>query len=278
MAIPIITDWKNYFTDEDEGLGSSYERVILNNLLSRICREHSVHSVLEAPVFGFTGLSGINSMNLAKEGKKVTLVDNNSERLVMIEKVWQGCKLPVDLKYSDDFSSLPFTTEKFDLCWNFSALWFVKDLELFLKELDKLTQKVILLTVPNRTGIGYIFQSLTGNKGHRGFINKEWIKHFRFSKIMHSLGWKEAESGLIDCPPWPDIGMKKELLAKKLCLSFLIDRDSDEEQQTSILSYYRGQDDSFPQRLMKYNFFERKCPRLFKWIWAHHHYYLYVRS
>lgn len=33
MAIPIINNWRSYFEHGDEGLGSSYERIILNNVL-----------------------------------------------------------------------------------------------------------------------------------------------------------------------------------------------------------------------------------------------------
>lgn len=79
MAIPIIKNWRGYFTDENEGLGSSYERVIINSLLERFTEDYGIESVLEAPLFGFTGLSGINSMNLARAGKSVSLTDNNSE-------------------------------------------------------------------------------------------------------------------------------------------------------------------------------------------------------
>ncbi len=57
MAIPIVNIWKNYFSDPDEGLGSSYERVIINHFLNKIVRNFKVESVLEAPCFGFTGLS-----------------------------------------------------------------------------------------------------------------------------------------------------------------------------------------------------------------------------
>ncbi|MBW6516052.1 MAG: class I SAM-dependent methyltransferase [Candidatus Cloacimonetes bacterium] len=278
MAIPIITNWKNYFTDENEGLGSSYERVIINQLLERVCDQYSIQKVLEAPLFGFTGLSGINSMNLALKGKEVALIDSNSERLVMVETIWQERKLPVDIKYSQDFSILPYDDAEFDLCWNFSALWFVKDLSSFLAEFNRLAKKVILLIVPNRSGLGFIFQSLSSSRGYKDIVNTKWIRPACFSKILLDLGWKEVEHGLIDCPPWPDIGMKKEVLAKKLFLSFLLDRHTEQQHQNSIMDYYRGDDDQFPEKMMKYNRLEKKLPNLLKRFWSHHHYYLYVKK
>jgi len=278
MAIPIIDDWKNYFQNENEGLGSSYERVILNQHLTRICQEHDVKTVLEAPIFGFTGISGINSMNMAQEGKEITLTDDNSERLVMIEKLWKECKLPVNLKYSENFTSLPVNDYEFDMSWNFSALWFVKDIESFLAELDRVSKKIILIIVPNRTGPGFLMQKIMSKKTYKEVVNTDSIKYSCFSRIMSNLGWKLAEERLIDCPPWPDIGMKKEHFLKKLYLGFLLDKDADETKGTSIMSFYRGRDENFTQRMLKYNGLERKLPEILKRFWAHHHYYLYIRK
>lgn len=278
MAIPIIKNWRGYFTDENEGLGSSYERVIINSLLERFTEDYGIESVLEAPLFGFTGLSGINSMNLARAGKSVSLTDNNSERLVMIETLWNECKLPVDLRHSPDFSVLPYEDGSFDLSWNFSALWFVKDLKAFLSELSRVTRKAILIVVPNRSGLGYIFQALSSGKGYKDIVNTRWIKHSNFARILTDLGWEEVDDDFIDCPPWPDIGMKKEVLAKKLYLSFLLDKHVDLQQQTTIMDYYRGKDELFPEKMMMYYPFERKLPDILKQFWAHHHYYLYQRK
>jgi len=102
MAIPILKNWKRYFTNIDEGLGSSYERIVLNNKLETICKHFNISSVLEAPSFGFTGLSGINSMGLAKDGKKITLLDNDKERIELIEKVWEEMGISLKIEYSKE--------------------------------------------------------------------------------------------------------------------------------------------------------------------------------
>ncbi len=278
MAIPIITDWKSYFLNENEGLGSSYERIVINNYLTRICREYKLNRILEAPLFGFTGLSGVNSMNLARQGMEVVLLDNNSERLVLIEKKWQECKMPVELKYSENFTFLPFADKEFDLSWNFSALWFVEDLQAFLAEIDRITSKAVLIMVPNRTGIGFVLQQLLSGDKYRKYVRPEWIKARTFSKIMKDLGWKLSEKSLIDSPPWPDIGMKKQLLAKKLSLGFLLDNHSEQQRNLTIMDYYRGSDKEFPEKMMRYNFLEKNLPALFKLFWAHHHYYLFLKG
>ncbi len=175
MAIPILKNWKRYFTNIDEGLGSSYERIVLNNKLETICKHFNISSVLEAPSFGFTGLSGINSMGLAKDGKKITLLDNDKERIELIEKVWEEMGISLKIEYSKELNSLPFADDSFDLSWNFSALWFVDDLSDFLKELTRVTSKAILLCVPNRSGMGYISQKILGHKELKKHLKEENI-------------------------------------------------------------------------------------------------------
>ena len=162
MAIPILKNWKNYFEDEDEGLGSSYERVVLNRKLQTICKHFAVKNVLEIPSFGFTGMSGINSVQLAKNGISIFLADHEKERLDMINSIWKKLNLNFQGKYLPDYNSLPFEDNQFELSWNFSALWFVENLENFLTELSRVTSKVIFLNVPNRAGIGFLSQKFLG--------------------------------------------------------------------------------------------------------------------
>ncbi len=55
-------DWKYYFETLHEGLGTTYERFVLHGYFNRIQDQYGVKTVLEAPVFGMTGISGINSV------------------------------------------------------------------------------------------------------------------------------------------------------------------------------------------------------------------------
>ena len=67
--------WKKHLTDYDEGLGVVYERFVLNDYLERLAANYEVQTVLEAPLYGMAGVSGINSVCLARRGCDVTLVD-----------------------------------------------------------------------------------------------------------------------------------------------------------------------------------------------------------
>jgi len=279
MAIPIINFWKNYFSDIHEGLGSSYERVILNDRLLQFCKLFRVESVLEAPIFGFTGLSGINSMELARTGKQVRLLDHDVERIELIKKVWADSNLPVEIQYTNDYRKLPYESNSVDMTWNFSALWFVKDLETFLSEVTRVTKTVIVICVPNQTGIGYLSQKWQGKKELERLLNAKNIRDDVFVPIMQKQGWRLLMDELIDCPPWPDIGMAKEDFLGKFGASKLVKpRVKDSESTLSILNYYHGNDESFPERMRRYNWLESYAPTMLKRIWAHHHYYLFVKQ
>ncbi len=90
--------WRKYLTDYNEGLGLVYERFVLNDFLEDLRRKYSVKSVLEAPLYGMAGVSGINDVILAQNGVDVTMVDDNRERLDGVRRIWaEDLKLPVNL-------------------------------------------------------------------------------------------------------------------------------------------------------------------------------------
>ena len=275
MAIPILKAWENYFIDRDEGLGSSYERVILNNKLEHICKEFQINNLLEIPVFGFTGLSGINSLHAAIKGQEVTIADNNEKRIDLIKSVWHETGKEADVHMVGNFSPLPFPDKKFDMSWNFSALWFVDNLSDFLKELVRVTKKVIFICVPNISAIGYISQKYLGKEDLKKYLKEENIFSHNIKKSMADFGWKLTDSNYIDCPPWPDIGMAKKKFLSIFCLGWLVKEKKD---NLSIMDYYTGKDPAFPEKMMKYYFFEKYAPRFIKKLWAHHRYFLYIPS
>jgi hypothetical protein len=278
MAIPILHFWRNYFDNPDEGLGSSYERVIINNVLMEIITRFQVTSLLETPVFGFTGISGINSMQAAISGCKVRLLDDSRERAALISNLWDRCGLTCQMDVSEDFSKLEYNDKSFDLSWNFSAMWFVKDLELFLGELTRVTKKAILISVPNRYGLGYISQKMSGKEDLKRLLKEEHIIPERIIKTFSALGWKLLEQDYFDCPLWPDIGMPKAKFLSKFGLGFLLPEKDAVAEPLTILDYYTGKKPEFAEEMMKYSLLEQYAPKVFKRFWAHHFYLLFVPS
>ncbi len=273
MAIPILHFWEKYYDNPDEGLGSSYERIILNDFMLKVVKNYNVKTVLESPSFGFTGISGINSMELAANGCDVTIQDHHSKRLEKIRDFWDNVGLKLRADINDKYTELQYDDNAFDMSWNFSALWFVQDLETYLNELCRVTGKVIVLCVPNRSGIGYLSQKYSGKDDLKKYLKEKHIVPANFTKLMRQNGWELTMKNFIDCPPWPDIGMPKAKFLKKFGLGSLV--KDEEPVPVSIADYYFGKDPNFPEKMRKYSFVEKYAPNAFKFFWAHHKYFVF---
>ncbi|PKN73844.1 MAG: hypothetical protein CVU50_01265 [Candidatus Cloacimonetes bacterium HGW-Cloacimonetes-3] len=277
MAIPILHDWEKYFSHPHEGLGSSYERIMLNLLLSRYQQQYQINTILETPSFGFTGLSGINMVALAQKGCEVSLEDHNHHRLQMITDLWHSLNLPLKHKYNEDYSVLDYPDKSFDMGYNFSAMWFTKDIALFLSELGRVCSKLILICVPNRQGIGYRMQIKDYSPNAYPELKPEHLDPISITYLMNKNGWKLIDKNYIDCPPWPDIGMNKELFFKRVVGSNKPAPEPIASNEVSIMPYYQGNDPSFESRMLKFSLLERFAPPCFQKYWAHHQYLAFTK-
>lgn len=279
MALPILHNWDTYFDDHHEGLGSSYERVILNKLLLNLKRRHKFSSVLEAPCFGFTGITGLNSMVLSRSGCQVTLLDHEPLRVERMSRIHHELNAEIEVQSVSSYHPLPFADNAFDFSWNFSALWFVDDLAAFLAELDRVTGKAILLCVPNRDGLGYKWQKAHFDIPAGLIFNEQNIDPGLLKAELKKLNWMLIREDYIDCPPWPDIGMSKEKFLgnyfSKIKLKPLRQKPA---RQISIMDFYSGRDSGFAERMLKLSVLENYAPVCFKKMWSHHFWMLFEPS
>jgi len=278
MAIPILNNWEKYFQNYDEGLGSTYERFIINEILNKAVKNFQINSVLESPSFGFTGLSGINSLGLALQKIEVTINDNNRYRLAKISRIWEPFQANVHIDYVENFNHLPYSNQRFDLAWNFSSLWFVDNFEKYLEELSRVSKKLIIIMVPNTTGIGYLHQKYTHPEQINFLLKEPYIKPKYFIHKLQSLGWNLLSATYIDCPLWPDIGMAKESFIKQHHLGWFFKHLWRLKKKKSIINYYSGKDIFLKEQVLKYNFLEAKAPLLIKKIWAHHRCFIFTHT
>ncbi|MFO7660474.1 MAG: class I SAM-dependent methyltransferase [Candidatus Cloacimonadaceae bacterium] len=279
MALPILHNWANYFTDYHEGLGSSYERIILNQLLLNLKRRYKFDTVLEAPTFGFTGITGLNSIVLSRSGCNVTLLDHDSERVDKIQQIHRELNAEIDVQVISSYHPLPYADKSFDFSWNFSALWFVEDLSAFLSELCRVTSKAILLCVPNRDGLGYKWQKAHSDIPSGLVFNENNIDPILLKAELKKLNWILIREDYIDCPPWPDIGMNKEKFLGSYLSKIRIKSTKERpRKQVSIMDFYSGKDSGFAQRMLKFSLLENYAPTSFKKQWAHHFWMLFEPS
>jgi SAM-dependent methyltransferase len=280
-ALPILDIWKEYFlVDRNEGLGSSYERIMLNRMLSKLHQRYGFKTALEAPSFGFTGLSGINSLWLEKQHHvAVTVMDTDQERLELIQGVWKEADAQMRPVYVENYLALPFENDTFDFSWNFASLWFADDSRILLKELTRVTRDCIVISVPNQHGFGYRLRKYLAKGEFEALLKEDAIVPHSIITSMKACQWTLVGWDYIDCPPFPDIAMKKEeflnLVHMQWLLKFFQKGKGGEPGYYSIMDYYTGKDPNFERAMLHYAWVETYAPRVMKYFWAHHKYLVF---
>ena len=275
--------WKRYLTDYNEGLGLVYERFVLNDFLLALRREHRVESVIEAPLFGMAGVSGINSVVLAQAGASVTLVDEQAERLAAVERIWGELGLPAHLVHHTDWTHLPFADDSFDLAWNWAALWYLSDgsaegthrPEALLRELARVSGHIVFVAMPNRVQVGYLLRKYLLERDFVNHVDEQWADAGRVRRVLEEAGLSIVHQGVLDVPPWPDTVMPAAEVLKRLGIKSrkLQGQFSGDSWQWSTMAYYLGQQPDLYERVMRYAWLDRaSIPWRIKAVWAHHRY------
>jgi SAM-dependent methyltransferase len=269
--------WRKYLTDYNEGLGLVYERLVLNDYLSRLMDTYEIQTVLEAPLFGMAGVSGINSVHLAQRGCEVTLVDVNAERLDGIRRVWDELSLPCRFVLNGDLTRLPFPDQSFDLAWEWAGLWYLPDAEALLNELVRVSRHLVFVAMPNRLQIGYWLRKLLVDREFFETVDERWVNMGLIKRTLRQAAVTLVEEGVLDVPPWPDTVMPAAELLRRLGISSgrLETRFSGDDWQWSTMDYYLGKRPELEQIIHRYAFLERlRLPWRLKVLWAHHRYVL----
>ncbi len=267
--------WQRYLTDYNEGLGLVYERFVLNDFLRDLCRRYQVTSVLEAPLYGMAGVSGINSVALAQAGCNVTLVDDNPTRLAGVERIWQELDLPVTLELAANWGRLPFASRSFDLAWCWAALWYLPDAGELLRELARVSRRVVFVAMPNNLQVGYWMRKLVLERDFFPTVDERWVD---INLVRRQLSWQGVrivEQGVLDVPPWPDTVMPANEVLKRLGIRSrqLESQFTGEGWTWSTMAYYLNQQPDLYDRVMKYAWLDHaRLPWQIKAIWAHHRY------
>lgn len=264
-------------TDWNEGLGVVYERFVLNDYLDCLIDRYSLHNVLEAPLYGMAGVSGINSVRFAERGGEVTLVDNNPERLEGVANIWRRLNLPATLVYLQDFKRLPFDDNSFDLAWEWAGLWYLPNAEQLLQELVRVSRNLVFVAMPNNIQVGYLLRKYVIDRDFFPTIDEKWVQMGRIKRTLRAAGVDFIDEGVLDVPPWPDTVMPAAEVLKRLGIKSrkLEAQFTGEGWTWSTMAYYLGEAPDLRERVMKYAWLDRApIPWQLKMIWAHHRYIL----
>ncbi len=270
--------WKKYLTDYNEGLGVVYERFVLNDYLDQLVDEYNVRTVLEAPLYGMAGVSGINSVSLAQRGCDVTLVDCVEERLKGITRIWRELELPAHfVLLHNDFAHLPFEENSFDLAWEWAGLWYLPNAEALLRELTRVSRKLVFVAMPNNLQVGYLMRKYLIDRDFFDTVDERWVQMRRIKSVLRDAGVHFIEQGVLDVPPWPDTVMPAAEVLRRLGIKSkkLESQFSGEGWSWSTMAHYLGQEPDLYERVMKYAWLDRaSIPWQLKLVWAHHRYIL----
>jgi ubiquinone/menaquinone biosynthesis C-methylase UbiE len=273
--------WKHYLTDYNEGLGLVYERFVLNDFLLALRRDYGLDTVLEAPIFGMAGVSGINSVALARAKAQVTLVDEHAGRLAGVQRIWDELDLPAQFIHHTNWHSLPFPTGTFDLAWNWAALWYLRDPATLLHELVRVSRRLVFVAMPNRAQVGYLLRKHLLERDFVDHVDESWANIPRIRRVLEGAGARIIRQGVLDVPPWPDTVMPASQVLEKLGIRSkrLGDQFSGDAWSWSTMAYYLGQEPDLYDRVMRYAWLDRApIPWRIKAVWAHHRYIVGVKE
>jgi SAM-dependent methyltransferase len=272
------TGWRRYLTDYNEGLGLVYERFVLNDFLENLRSRFALSSVLEAPLYGMAGVSGINSYMLAQAGCQITMVDDNQERLQGVQRIWQeDLQTPARFVHvgPDGWHRLPFADAAFDLTWQWAGLWYLNDPAGLLRELARTSRKLVFVAMPNRLQVGYWLRKYVIDRDFFRTHDERWTEMDRIRGLLEQAGVRIIEEGVLDTPPWPDTVMPAHEVLKRLGIrsAALESQFTGDNWKWSTMAYYLGQEPDLRARVMQYTWLDHaELPWQAKAIWAHHRY------
>lgn len=267
--------WRKNLTDYNEGLGLVYERLMLNDFLEALQRQHNLSSILEAPLYGMAGVSGINSVILARNGVTVTLVDDNAERLDHIKRIWGELGLPANFFLQSPIRELQFPDRAFDLAWNWAALWYLPDAEKLIGELVRVSRNLVFIAMPNRAQVGYLVRKYVLEKDFVRYVDESWANIGRVKAVLRDWDCEIIDEGVLDVPPWPDTVMPATEVLKRLGIQSreMQSRFEGEGWNWSSMDYYSGKRPELKSKMDRYAFLEHApLPWQVKTLWAHHRY------
>lgn len=276
-----MTDtWRKYLTDYNEGLGLVYERFVLNDFLEDLRRRHAIQSVLEAPLYGMAGVSGINDVVFARAGVPVTMVDDTPERLEGVQRIWRDdLRLPVELVniLPMQWGSLPFADRSFDLTWQWAGLWYIGDPAGLLRELVRTSRNLVFVAMPNNIQVGYWMRKLVIDREFFRTHDESWTDIGRIRRILAEAGAEVIDQGVLDVPPWPDTVMPANEVLKRLGIRSkqLEEQFTGDGWQWSTMAHYLGEQPDLYERVIRYAWLDHApLPWQVKAVWAHHRYLL----
>jgi len=265
----------------DEGLGTAYERYVVNYLFYDLVKKYNIKTVLEFPANGILGMPGLNSLIFAKMGCKITLINNSKKTLKDFSKLWHAFNLNANYVQSD-YKKTNLKNNSYDLVYGFCTFEHFSNPEEYIKEMVRLSKKYVLLFVQNNYNPGMYLHKLQ----HK--INGQIWDHGECKKMnaktilnyLPTLNLKILNVSGIDMPPWPDINVKLKKSYKDYNPNKLKRQLDNRLLEKKLSDISNNKDFKGVIKLFKkwYFLIERKIPGIIKIYLAHHPYVLAIKN
>jgi SAM-dependent methyltransferase len=193
--------------DLDEGIGTVFERRMIDAYLRHLMDDRGVQTVLETPADGVTGVPGINSLEFARRGGQVTLANPVPAMLDKAAEVWvrQGLRQQAEFRHAE-CDALPFEDNTFDLVWNFCMFERFDPPDTVLGEMARVARGYVLIMNQNYrnwgTPVHKLYHQLADLEWDHGYIPLMSLD--AIVAAMERQGLEVVERGTIDSPPWMD--------------------------------------------------------------------------
>lgn len=208
--------------DLDEGIGTVYERVVIDDYFRQLQNEHSIRTVLENPADGVTGVPGINSLVFARHGGRVWLANPSQRLLDNARVVWQRHGLLDSATFACcPIDETPYDDGTFDLVWSFCIFERFRDPSSLIAEMKRVSGRYVLIMTQNVYNFGTVFHHIYHKRRKlewdHGYDQQMTMRAIRKSVLENGLHIEQE--GTVDIPPWLDTwdmplrGELKKLLA-----------------------------------------------------------------
>jgi hypothetical protein len=259
--------------DLDEGIGTVYERVVIDDYFRQMQSRYGIRTVLENPADGVTGVPGINSLEFARNGGTVWLANPSQRMLDGARPVWEKQKLIDQARFTRcEVDDTPYEDNSFDLVWNYCMFERFSDPSALVAEMKRVSGQYVLLMTQNVYNFGTPFHKVY----HAINDHQEWDHGYgrqmtlgAIRKALRDQGMQLVEEGTVDIPPWLDTwdmplrGELKQMLSS-------IGRKWEWKMETQG----RAENGSLPWSVRLVRDIEANLPVWFRKFQAHHLYVL----
>ena len=189
---------------EVEVFGVTYDRYVLILLQRILTRELELQTVVEMPSHGAKAAGSLYSIGFGLSGCRVTLVNPETEMIYG----WETLDISdrVETRLNINVYHTPFMEGQFDLAWNFVTWTELEDIHAYLSEMERVSNRYILLVTCNNFQSGYpwhrLIHKIYGFPWTHGQVRYNHIT--RVKKFFRESGLNVIEFGAIDTPGWPD--------------------------------------------------------------------------